>query len=206
VADYCVLADLHTRLGDLGTDADALITELCGEATKIFNLETGRRFDKTTELRMLSGNGRRTLFIPDLAAPTLIRVRTTAQASSVWRTVPLTPAEGNRLGDILMLPEIRDSAEPAGELRFIDYPAGADARWPRGAATVEITGDWGYAAVPSDVKDATIELVVAMFRDRGSATQGGAVGGGDLAQLGVVRTYPDLTYRVMQRRKALLAA
>jgi hypothetical protein len=207
VGDYCAKADIHARLQDLSTDYDALLDELCTEASQIFTRETGgRRFDKTTELRMLSGNGRRTLFIPDLAAITLLRVRTTAQASSVWRTVPLTPAEGNRKGDVVLRPEDRDSLEPAGELRFVDFPAGPDSMWPRGAATVEITGDWGYAAVPTDVKDACVELVVVMLRDRGVAGSGSQVGAGSLAQDGRVRTYPDITYRAMMQRKALLVA
>lgn len=203
MADYCAKADIHNRLQDLSTDYDTLLDELCSEATQLFNVETGRRFDSTTATKYFSGRATRTLFIPDLASLTTVRLRTTVQGS--WRVVPVSPVEGNRLGDVILGPEDRDPAEPAGYLKLVDAPAGVDFTWPPGSSTVEIAGSWGYAAVPVDVKEACVELVVSMLRDRGVAT-GGQIGVGDLAQDGRVRTYPDVTYRAMRNRKALLVA
>lgn len=203
MGDYCNLTDVKNRLTDLGTDYDTLITELCTNASRIFDKETGRRFDATTATKYFPGTGGRKLYIPELASVTSIKVRTAISGS--WRIVPITPVEGDRLGDVILCPEGRDSTEPAMWLRFIDSPAGPDSIWPAGDATVEIAGSWGFAAVPADVKDATIELVVAMLRDRGAST-GTATGVGDFDQPGRIRTYPDLTYRVMQRRKLALVA
>src|SRR5438105_2439521 len=128
MADYCAKADIHNRLQDLSTDYDTLLDELCTEATKTFNVETGRRFDATTATKYFSGRATRSLFVPDVAAVTSVRVRTTAQSS--WRVVPLTPVEGNRLGDVILGPEDRDVDEPAGFLKLLDAPAGVDFTWP----------------------------------------------------------------------------
>jgi len=201
--DYCAFPDIHNRLQDLSTDYDTLITELCGEATQMFTEETGRRFDATTGIVYRSGNGRRTLFVNDLAALTGLRVRTST--STAWVSITLTPAEGVRLGDIVLGPEDRFAGEPAQWIRIIDYPSSGYQVWPAGPSTVEITGTLGFVTVPVDVKDACIELVVAMLRDRGVAV-GGSIGGGSLDQLGRPRTYPDITYRAMQKRRRQLVA
>ena len=204
MGDLCVKTDVHNRLQDLSTDYDTLLDELCTEASQIFHTETGRRFDKTTATRYFSGTGRRTLFVPDLAALTSVRVRTNAQ--SAWRSLTLTPVEGDRAGDVLLGPQDRASGDPAGFLKIIDAVIGSDSVWPNGSATVEIAGDWGHATVPTDVKDACVELVVAMLRDRGVMPSGGGDREAYFTPDGRIRTYPDLTYRVMQRRRALLAA
>ena len=200
---YCALADIHNRVQDLSTDYDLLISELCGEASLLFTEETGRRFDATIGTIYRAGNGRRKLFVNDLAALTGLRVRTST--STGWVSIALTPAEGVRLGDVVLGPEDRFSDEPAQWLQIIDYPSSGYQVWPAGPATIEITGTLGFTTVPVDVKNACIELVVSMLRQRGVPVGMDDSVGGMTISAGA-RSYPDITWRAMQKRKRVLVA
>lgn len=76
--------------------------------------------------------------------------------------------------------------------------------WPAGVATVRLTGVFGYATVPIDVRRATVALARQMYR-ADSTTAGGAYGPDELAG-GIAPgsgVWPRDTYDVVNRYRHL---
>lgn len=157
---YCDLDDVKaTALVDIGTNDDGLITVLCDYATALINQVSHRTFaaTDTDTVKVFDGDGTRRLFLPlghEVAALTQVRLRDNAQGA--WRTATL--------GDVVLMPAPRRDGEPARWLEFADVCAGNDTVFPKGTQTVEATGTFGYAAVPTGVQSTAVQLVVAMYR------------------------------------------
>jgi hypothetical protein len=104
---------------------------------------------------------------------TTLKVRTGGEGSTQV-TVPSS--------DYYLEPANRISGEPA---RWIELGSGLSSgvtRFTAGKRTVEIAGDWVRSAIPSDINDVCIEMVIQQFRTRGLQLQTGAspFDGGDL--------------------------
>lgn len=197
MGDYATLAQIKARLGDVGSDSDPLLTELAGDASRLIDRFTGRRFDvdAVDVVRLMDGRGSDVLFTPDLASLTAVRVRSGKQQA--WRTVPVA--------DVLLQPADRRSEWPALWIEIADEPSGTEAVFPKGDRTVELTGKFGWAAVPSDVKTACIDIAINLFRARGSGVDPSGI---DLVgQAPFARAMPALAHRLTEyvRTRSLVA-
>jgi hypothetical protein len=92
----------------------------------------------------------RTIQIGDMAsAPTLVRI-----LASDWTTLLETVSAGN----IASLPLVRQPWEPIRELQF---QSGVTSLQP--GMRVEVTGTWGFPAVPGNVRRAVLDSVAASY-------------------------------------------
>jgi len=199
VTDYATLSEIHARMPELGTSDDGLITSLVFALSSYFDTFTGRQFGPEAAVaRTFSGRGTKILFVrPPLAsAPTLVRIRDNVK-DAVWNTVPS--------GDIKLMPEGRRTGDPILWLQLIDQPTGTDNLWPEADDTVEVTGTWGRAAIPEDIREACIETVINLYRSRGSA-------GNDLMTNSsaftpeIPKAIPSFAYGILRSYKRLVYA
>lgn len=141
---------------------DADLTDAIGRAERLIEFHTGDRFDALvgTVLR-LRGTGRRFLPLPHrvraVTAVSLVDEAGTATAagSTYWRVhSSIVTGAGLVVGpDLLELKQ--------------DLPAGnASGSWPKPPWTIEVTGDFGWAAVPEAIKRATALIVWDLLKGR----------------------------------------
>jgi hypothetical protein len=92
----------------------------------------------------------RTVFIGDLSsAPTLVRI-----LDRDWTTVLETVSAGN----YTVLPLVRQSWEPIRWLQFKDTVTSLSP-----GMRVEVTGTWGFPAVPGNIRQAALDSIVAIM-------------------------------------------
>jgi hypothetical protein len=163
VGDYLTLAEVKEKLSDLGSEYDALLTTLIGQASRdIERLCNGQIFEPVTATtKTFDGSGTSKLILPwawPLVSVTTLKVRTGGEGTTQV-TVPAA--------DFYLEPAGRPTADPA---RWIELGAGLNSGvrvFTAGKGTVEIAGTWGRAAIPGDIKDVCHELVIQAWRNRG---------------------------------------
>lgn len=171
---YIAAADLRERtrkpwavglvLGvEEASDAD-LDSVIALVATRI-ELATGDRFDPPVpdndEALDCAGSGTTRLYVPRrVRSITTLKTRDTAgtlttQASGSYRLHSSLNAAGTAMAD-------------GAHLDWLDVllPLTVGSVWPSGAATVQITGKFGWAAVPDDIKRLTALLVYDAVKAR----------------------------------------
>lgn len=162
IGTYATLADVKTRMGRTDTADDTLIQQLCDETNQWIETYTGRviaPYSATTYT--LDGNTAVDTFLDvPIGIRTLTLVEVAPYTGSAFTTVPAT--------DYLIRPDLASLPPgwPATTLLFSDYPAGSYAKWPAGYANVRLTGTFGFAAIPDDVRGVAIARVVRQFHGR----------------------------------------
>ena len=69
-----------------------------------------------------------------------------------------------------------------------------------GLASVEVTADWGWPAVPDSIKQATLMLAARLYSRKASPM--GVIGVGDFGPVRVSRSDPDIAHLLMDYRRA----
>lgn len=164
-ARLCSLAEVKAAdpagLGNVGGDLDDVIEQYITDASEAIIRWTGRRyapFDAAPSARVfdLAKVGRDgVVWVTDLGAnPTLIRLLD-EDATTVVQTVA---ASGYRVE-----PLVREQGEPITRIRLLDQarPAGG---------LLEVTGRWGWPAVPRRAARACVVTVVSWLRDARALT------------------------------------
>ena len=72
-----------------------------------------------------------------------------------------------------------------------------------GLASVEVTADWGWPAVPDSIKQATLMLAARLYSRKASPM--GVIGVGDFGPVRVSRSDPDIAHLLMDYRRAGVA-
>ena len=196
MAEYCTLDEVRARLPELGTSDDPVLSSLITAVSAYFDGETESRFDSESMVQVFTGTGTKQLFIrPPLAsAPTQVRIRDNAQAA--WRVVPIA--------DVKLMPEGRRTGEPIRWLELLDVTTGPDHYWPKADSTAEITGPFGRATVPDDLREGAIQTVVNLYRSRGSAGSDMEVGVGGTYMPAIVKAIPHFAWSVLQNYRRLV--
>lgn len=183
MGDYVTLTEVKEVLQDLGTDYDTVLGKIITRASRDIDRLTGSFFDTAAGLAKLfdgSDAGRmfgyypdpwsgladvrpsgRMLFLPrawPLISVTTLRVKQTTNGTFV--TVPSD--------DFFLEPAGRPAGYPARWIELSDIPASGVVSFGRGKRTVEVIGDWGWAATPDDIKEVCLELVARTWRQRGA--------------------------------------
>lgn len=182
---YATLDSLREYLKLPNNDQDNLLVDLLRQASDYITNECGRDFYRHpsvsgTEVRLLSSEGgSKTLYVPEgLVSLSALRVKGATNAefnvltSADWVYFPTTPELGNPYEGI----ELTDMA-------IID-------QFYYGFNTVELTGVFGFARVPSLVEKATLDLAREWYRQGPGG--GGPVGvnqfGTPMFQAGIPET------------------
>lgn len=141
------LAQAKEFLGITGTDQDALITRLLDAATQYLETQTGRTLAQTTLTEYYDGDGDRTLFVAS----------------------PPASFENYGVDTYLKIDDVQIDEDAfvvhSGEGRIVLDSA----VFSRGDKNVEVKYKGGFATVPADLVQATIELAGAMLKRGRSA-------------------------------------
>ena len=204
---------LRQYLPDLDSDAGTttLLNAILGRISDIIDIATKRSFDQITEKRVFSIDpdqsvsysyntvqstssvlpGTRILFVPDLVSVGAggLSVRTGGTGSSL---VVVPDA------DVFLGPSDKQKAWPYEWVELSDVPTGTVSYFPVGLGIVELTGTWGWPAIPPSVVQCCLELSVRAYRARGLG-HSDAVGVEGLDQLIDTRAFTAQAKRVLDR-------
>jgi hypothetical protein len=199
---YATLADVKAALriptGDTQDDSlleisiEAASRQIDGFCERVFTQSTATRIYRPTDVF--------TVDIDDLQ--TLTFLKTDSDGSGVFSTTwsatdyQLNPLNGISGGIRSPYTQIR----AVGEYLFPIYePQNVNAN----EASVQIAGVWGFATIPTAIKQATIILSMRQFKRYDSPT--GVMGFGDLGVMRVGAVDPDISALLMPFRRMFLA-
>lgn len=166
MADYVTLAQVKAELGDLGTDYDSLLGAKITRSSLKIDRITKRPYGFSLTAGVTSffnGNASRTLFVPDLNALTTLSVKVGGTWATTYTAVPST--------DYFLEPIDRRPGFPALWIDLTDYPRSQVTQFWEGKATVQVLGDWGWAATPVEIADVCLEMVIRSWRSRGAGQE-----------------------------------
>lgn len=186
-------ASVNALLDTILTRASRIVDEICGKQD--FGFES-----VTATTRTFDGRGTKKLFVPDLQSITTLECKLDGTQGTVWTAVPSA--------DRFLEPHTRPSGHPARWVELADQISGSVFTYPQGKGTVRITGTWGWAAVPNEVTEATLEIAVRIFRARAAGfgdVVGMATDAGD--QIVITKSLAALTHTILKdyARKAAFA-
>ena len=199
---YATLADVKAALriptGDTQDDSlleisiEAASRQIDGFCERVFTQSTATRIYRPTDVF--------TVDIDDLQ--TLTFLKTDSDGSGVFSTTwsatdyQLNPLNGISGGIRSPYTQIR----AVGEYLFPIYePQNVNSN----EASVQIAGVWGFATIPTAIKQATIILSVRQFKRYDSPT--GVMGFGDLGVMRVGAVDPDISALLQPFRRMFLA-
>ncbi len=147
-----------SSLAEVAAKTDLQLDALIAKAEKIINAFTRQNFNAVVKSIRISGTGSRMMMLPErLAIKTKVEFLELDDGGDV----------------VLNREEIKDVFNRSWYLISdftFDVPRtrAAFGRFPSTEDNIEVTGTWGYASVPSEVKDATcaiVEKIVAEEKD-----------------------------------------
>lgn len=157
--DYATTADVKAHLGITTSNDDAVIATCVTAASSFIDGRTSSVFgNETGTTRIFDTDGGTTFDLPfPIRAVTTMKIRPfTGQAQIV---VPST--------DFFLENDTRPYGWPYDRISLTPYPT-AIARLGWGYQSLEITGDFGWAAVPAEIKLATIAIAGGFYKTRGA--------------------------------------
>lgn len=199
--EYATSSELKSALTLLGeTFADDEIALALTAASRGIDAATDRRFwvdPDATQVRYYTPRGRRTVEIDDLVVLTEVASDSTGDATfeTTWTAntdfvlEPLNAAADGR-------PWTTIRVQPYGTRRLPCIPR-----------SVRVTGKFGWAAVPAEVKEATIVLASKLMRRAREAPFGIVTAGiDDAAAMRIARTDPDVSFLIgpLRRNRVLV--
>lgn len=162
--DLCTLGDIFAYVPGYQTDggSDGILEELISSVSQEMHTVCNREFQpattnpyaKTFDLTDWD-ESTRCLWIGDLKNTTSLQVEITELDGTAVATLTMSDSA------IVALPRNRETWQPINELWFPtelddapDFAAGQ---------VVEVTGNWGFPSIPSDVKAACAKLVIYRY-------------------------------------------
>jgi hypothetical protein len=199
---YATLSDVKAALRIPGADTqdDSLLEISIEAASRQIDGFCERVFTQSTATRIYRPTDVFTVDIDDLQSLTFLK--TDSDGSGVFSTTwsatdyQLNPLNGISGGIRSPYTQIR----AVGEYLFPIYePQNVNAN----EASVQIAGVWGFATIPTAIKQATIILSMRQFKRYDSPT--GVMGFGDLGVMRVGAVDPDISALLMPFRRMFLA-
>lgn len=170
---YVTRTQAKARLGITDTTDDAVIDSLCEEVNGWVESYTHRRpgpwatgstFTFHHHPDDAYDGGRIFPFPLGIASTTKLEV-----APYTGATMVEVPA-----ADYFLMPhpQDRDPGWPATEIHMTDIPSASNGQpyFASGYNTVRITGDFGWTAIPFEVREVAINLFLALWRSRSAGT------------------------------------
>lgn len=196
---YCTLADVKAALRITDTLDDSLIELSIEAASREIDAYTERIFYQTTGARVFVPRSSALCMIDDLVSVTTLQtaddgvVFDTTWSASDYQLAPLNGLASGLVQSYTQVWAIGDSLFPVWQsVTALGSPA-----------TVKITGVWGWAAIPTAVKQACVILAMRQFKRYDSPL--GVAGFGDLGAIRVGSVDPDVQNLLMPFRKVSAA-
>lgn len=191
---YCTLTQIKSSL-NISDNADDDLLELAVEtASREIDAICERQFFQTSATRIYTPRDSYVCEIDDLVSLTTLKTSTAADGvfdvtwtASDYQLEPLNGLAGG-------------IATPANRIRAV-----GDYTWPisGGEATVQVVGTFGFASVPTAIKQATVILASRIFKRNDSPL--GVAGYGELGAIRVSKIDPDVEAMIMPYKKVRFA-
>jgi hypothetical protein len=195
VNGYCSLADVKASARITDTVDDALLELAVESASRLVDSYTQRYFyNAGTATRIFVPLDNYVTEIDDLISLSVLETSDGDEYGTTWATkdYQLEPLNGNVDG-LTNHPATRIRAVDDFLFNVLDLEA-----------TVRVTGVWGWSAVPTAVKQATVIQAARIFKRNDSPT--GIVGFGDMGAVRVgVQLDPDVKHLIDVYRKVRFA-
>ncbi len=192
MADYATLAQVKARLSRTDDRDDATITALITAASRMVEEMTNRRYDQTTETRYFTPSGTYWTWIDDLVSVTSVATDIDGNRTytEVWTANDYELEPVNAAGR--SWPYTTLAITPQGTRSFPVLRRG-----------VRIAGVWGWPAVPQPVTEATILMIIRLFKRTDAPF--GIVGSTDLGNVATLpRVDPDVVAMLAPYRRMIL--
>ena len=197
IGSYATSTDLKTLIGTTDASDNTLIGLICDRVNQYIEAKTGRVIAPITSTTYLyDGDGSRSLFLPlpvdkapigGIQSLTLVEVQ--AFTGAGWQSLSSS--------DYFLRQRVGMTG-PFERLIFSDYPTGAYAIWPKGMATVRVTGPAGWAAIPDDITETALVLARRAWNARQAGDQ--SIGSVDeMGQLNIARLASDRDRETLRR-------
>jgi hypothetical protein len=196
---YCTLADVKAAARITDNLDDALIELSIEAASREIDAYTERIFYQVSGSRVFVPRGTTVCEIDDLVTATKVE---TADDGVIFDTTftatdyQLAPLNGIASG----LPQSFTQVWAIGDNVF---PIWNNVTGLGSPATVKVTGTWGWAAIPTAIKQACVILAMRQFKRYDSPL--GIAGFGDLGVIRVGAVDPDVQSLLMPFRKVRAA-
>jgi hypothetical protein len=193
---YCTLNQVKgsLRIPVSDTVDDALLTLAINAASRDIDQATERQFFSTTATRIYTPQDSYITKIDDLVSLTTLKVSTGADGVFDLTFQPtdyqLEPLNGYVGGLSVPFDQIRAVGD-------YTYPISG------GEATVQVTGVFGFTAVPVAIEQATVLLSARIFKRNDSP--GGVMGFSDIGVIRVSRIDPDIDRLIQPYKKMRFA-
>lgn len=197
---YATLAQVKSSLRITDTIDDSLIELAIESASRDIDAYCGRVFySMGTASRYFAAAD--PYFCPIDDAQSISEVATSSTSNGVYATVWANPTAGNNNGDYQVDPV--NSSTPVDGIVF--PTTGLRAMWnylfpvDAAKALVKVTGVWGWAEVPTAIKQACVIQAARIFKRNDSPL--GVAGFGDMGAIRVSRVDPDVARMLEPYRK-----
>ena len=197
---YCSLADVKAALRITDTVDDPLLEISIEAASREIDGWCERVFTSSEATRVYRPTDALTTDIDDLQTATTVKTDSNGNGTFdiTWSTSDYELSPLNGLAGGINIPITTVSA--IGDYLFPIYNSrNVDSR----QSSVQIVGTWGFASIPTAVKQACIILSMRQFKRYDSPT--GVMGFGDLGVMRVGRVDPDVEKLLMPFRRVRTA-
>jgi hypothetical protein len=199
---YATLADVKAalRIPSADTQDDFLLELSIEAASRQIDGFCERVFTQSTATRIYRPTDVFTVDIDDLQSLTFLKtdpdgsgVFSTTWSATDYQLNPLNRLTGGITSPYTQIRAVGDYLFPIYEPRNVNS----------NEASVQIQGVWGFAAIPTAIRQATIILSMRQFKRYDSPT--GVMGFGDLGVMRVGSVDPDIQALLMPFRRMFLA-
>lgn len=191
---YCTLAQIKNSAGITDSVDDDLLELAVEAASREIDGACERQFFQTSATRVYTPRDSYVTDIDDLVTVTTIKTSSAADGTfdTTWETTDyqLEPLNGLAGGIV----------SPANSIRAV-----GDYNFPMSGseATVQVTGTFGFASVPTQITQATVLLGSRIFKRNDSPL--GVAGFGDIGVIRVGRLDPDVEVMIAPFKKVRFA-
>ena len=187
---YCSLADLKASLGITDNVDDVLLELAVESASRAIDAECERQFFQTTTTRIYTPQDSYVTTTDDIVTLTTLKTSSAADGNfdTTWSAsdYQLEPLNGLAGG----------IATPVNKIRAVgDYTFPVSG----GEATVQVAGVFGFASVPTAIKQATVLYASRIFKRNDSPL--GVAGFGDIGVIRVSKIDPDISALIAVYKK-----
>ncbi len=196
MGDYVALSELKSALGITSSTDDAFLTLAIGAAETAINDLCGRKFTADGSASARTYRAQPYICVSDdISTLTGLVVKTDTNgdgtfdqtwASSDYQVEPLNNLVKGRSVNNL---------RAVGDYLFPVYGDGL--------ASVEVTANWGWPAVPDPIEQATLMMASRLYGRKASPM--GVIGVGDFGPVRISRSDPDVAHMLMDYRRAGIA-
>ena len=196
MGSYVALSELKSALGITSSTDDAFLNLAIGAAETAINDLCGRKFtaDGSASARIYRAQPY-ICVSDDISTLTGLVVKTDTNADGTFdQTWASSDYQVEPLNNLVKGRSV-NNLRAVGDYLFPVYGDGL--------ASVEVTANWGWPAVPDPIEQATLMMASRLYGRKASPM--GVIGVGDFGPVRISRSDPDVAHMLMDYRRAGIA-